>query len=471
VFRAGTTFPASSAPLAPGPYSDEKSHREPAALIRRSLRLCTAEGIAAEVVTACAGGAVLTGWALHLGCGPLLTGVVVALPQMAQLVQLPAAWITSLFGHRRAALWMVALSRQALLPLVALPFLPIADGAKQTVLLAVAALSATLSVMGNNAWTAWMGELVPRGIRGRFFGRRTAVCVLGGALASWVAGAFLDRLRASGHPGTAFAALALVACAAGAVTTWLMRQQHDPAPHASRAPFDLRYALRPFRDRSYRAVLAYQVTWNAAVGLASSYFAIHMLENLRMGFTLIALHGTCVAALRMLVAPMWGRAIDRLGARPVLLTCSFGVSIIPLLWLFPTPDFLWPIVVDVALSGLFWGGHGIATFALPLAVAPREGRPFYLAAFAMAGGVAFSASTAAAGALAEWLPRTLTIAGRPYANLQVLFAMTSAARVFAALYAARIAEPGARTLPEALRQLPVLEPLRARFAALQAVRR
>ena len=471
VFRAGTTFPASSSPLAAGPSSDEKGLRGPTWLIRRSLRVCTAEGIAAEVVTACAGGAVLTGWALHLGCGPLLVGLVVALPQLAQLVQLPAAWSTSLLGHRRAALWMVGLSRQALLPLVALPFLPIGDGAKRAILVAVAALSAILGVAGNNAWTAWMGELVPRGIRGRFFGRRTAVCMLGGALASAAAGAFLDRLRATGHAATAFSALAFAACLAGALTSWLMRQQHDPAPHASRAPFDLRDALRPFRDPSYRAALGYQVGWNCATGLASSYFALHMLKNLGMGFTLIALHGTCVAALRVLVAPLWGRAIDRVGARPVLLTCSFGVSIIPLLWLFPRRDFLWPIALDVVLSGLLWGGHAIAIFALPLAVAPRRGRPFYLAAFAMAGGVAFSASTAAAGALAEWLPSTLVFAGRSYANLQLLFALSSAARLCAAFYGARISEPGSRTLPEALRLLPVLEPLRARFAALQAVRR
>ena len=85
--------------------------------LRRSLGACTAEGLVAEVVSACAGGAILTGWAIHLHASALLTGLVVALPQMAQLFQLPAAWSTALFGRRRAAVALVAVSRQVMLPL------------------------------------------------------------------------------------------------------------------------------------------------------------------------------------------------------------------------------------------------------------------------------------------------------------------------------------------------------------------
>src|SRR5688500_411013 len=40
--------------------------------MRRSLAASTAEGVAAEVVQACAGSAMATAWALHLRSGPLL---------------------------------------------------------------------------------------------------------------------------------------------------------------------------------------------------------------------------------------------------------------------------------------------------------------------------------------------------------------------------------------------------------------
>ena len=148
----------------------------------------------------------------------------------------------------------------------------------------------------------------------------------------------------------------------------------------------------------------------------------------------------------------------------MLLFCSWGVSIIPLLWLFPTPEFiLLPLAADVLLSGVLWGGHGVAAFALPLSLAPREGRPFYLAAFAMAGGAAFTISTTAGGLLAQALPDRFTLFGRELYDLHVLFLLTSACRIVAASWGLRIAEPGARPVPDLVRMLPrLLVPERVR---------
>jgi MFS family permease len=200
----------------------------------------------------------------------------------------------------------------------------------------------------------------------------------------------------------------------------------------------------PLRDPRARRVLLYQVAWNASVGVAAPYFALHMLQNLGMTFVLMALHAAAVAAVRMLMAPLWGRAIDRVGAQPVVMACSLGISLIPLLWLVPTAGMLWPLVFDVLLAGILWSGHGLAVFALPLAVAPRKGRPFYLAAFATAGGLSYAAATALGGALASALPAQFTLGSHTWANFHVLFVISAVSRIGAALLAGRIIEPDAR---------------------------
>jgi MFS family permease len=412
-------------------------------LLRRSLRACTAEGLFAEVVTACAGGAILTGWAIHLHAGALLTGIVVALPQMAQLFQIPAAWTTSWLGHRRAAVALVVASRQVMLPLAALPFLKLSEAAAQGVLFAVAAAAAVLGILGNNAWVSWMGELVPSRVRGRYFGRRAAVCTLGGAIAAAAVGLVLDWARPRGLTGAVLAALQLCASASGVVAAVLMLRQHDPARAAERPKPSVASALAPFRDPNVRGLLRYVVTWNLAVGVAGSFFALHMLKNLRMGFALVALHGAGLAAARVLAAPLWGRLIDRLGARPVLIACAFGVSTVPVIWLFPTPAFLWPLVLDAILAGALWGGHNLAMFVLPLSATPRRGRPFYVAAIATAGGFSFCVATAFGGALAQRLPEQAVVAGHPFHGLQVLFAISAVLRFGAAFAAFRIHEPTA----------------------------
>jgi MFS family permease len=432
---------------APSPLAPGGRAAGPASRVRRSLRASSAEGLFAELVAACAGPTVLVGWALHLGAPPLEVGLVAALPQLAQLFQLPGAWVTALLGRRRAALWAVALSRQALLPLAALPLLPVGDEAKRAVLLLAAGASAALGVVGNNAWTAWMGELVPAPLRGRYFGARTALCTAGGTVAGLGVGALLDAAGARDLREPALALLALAGCAAGAVTAALLARQHDPpAPDGPAPTFAL--ALRPLRDPAARGLLRYQLAWNAAVGLGGGFFTLHLLGNLRAGFTVVALHAATAAAVRIVAAPAWGRAVDRFGARPVLATCSFGAGLLPFLWIAATPDRLWPIALDAILSGVAWGGHGLAAFAAPLAVAPRRERPWWLAAFAAAGGLAYAAAAAAGGLLAARLPPEVASLGTGGPALLAVFLLSATLRLASAFLALGIAEEGAGSLAE-----------------------
>lgn len=421
---------------APPPVGGGRA-RGPASRVRRSLRASTAEGVFAELFTACMGPAVLTGFALHLGASPVEVGMVVALPQLAQVVQLPAAWTTALFGGRRVAILAVTLSRQALLPLAAIPFLPLDGAASRLVLLACAALAAALAVVGNNAWTAWMGELVPARLRGRYFGRRTAACTLGGTLAGVAVARGLDAAAGAGATALVLAGLALCGSAVGAVTSALLARQHEPAAPPARAPA-LRDAIRPLADPDARGLLTYQVAWNASVGLAGGYFTLHLLQNLRAGFTVVALHAAGAAAARVLAAPLWGRAIDRVGARPVLAASSFAASGLPLLWLATSPGVLWPIALDAVVGGIAWGGHALAAFSAPLDLGRRRDRPFYLAAFASTGGLAFAAAAAAGGVVAAAAAPAARALGGTANGLEVVFVLSAAGRFASAFLALRV---------------------------------
>jgi MFS family permease len=473
--RPGTTTPGATAPFVGAPSDAELAevpqHHGPSKPLRSALRLSTAEGMFAEVVTSFSGGAVLTAWALHLGCGPLMVGILGALPFLSQVVQLPSAWASSIFGARPTCITAVGLSRQVLLPLTLLPLLDLTQDTQRTVLVAVALASAVLGVVGNNAWVTWMGDLVPRRIRGRYFGRRTALSTLGGTLASLAAGLLLDVARSSGH---ALALLALGACASGAITSWLMiRQARAVAAPETAPPARITWAalVEPLSCPTARRYLAYQAVWNSAIGISSAYYALHMLENLNMGYALIALHGAATATVRILIGPLWGRAMDRVGARPVLLFCSFGISLIPLYWLFPTADFLWPLVLEVVTSATLWSGHALAVFNLPLQVTPKKGRSFYLATFSMVGGLAFTAAAFTGGAMLEWLPRSFTVAGHSMFGVQVLFVISSVARLAGAVMGLRIVEPGSRPMGALTRLLTQGAALRAARLTAPVLRR
>jgi len=421
--------------------------------LRTSLDASVAEGAAAEVFGACAGGAVLTGWAVFLGASPVVIGVLAALPFAAQILQVPAAWLTERVGPRPLAIVAIGASRLIWLPLVIVPFLRLATPTALGLFVAIVALAGLLGVVGNNAWTAWMGDLVPSPIRGRFFARRMIYLNIAGTLSTLGAALALDALTPRGFEGETLAMLAAVACAAGLVGIRLLVVQQHGARRDDDGVAQWRDVTRPACDPHARPLLDYLLAWNAAVGISAGLFSFHMLTHLRMGFMLVAAYTVVVAALRIMSAPAWGRLVDRCGARPVLALCSVGIAIGPLIWLFVAPERLWPIVLEAALAGTLWGGHGIALFDLSIGVAPRRGRAFYLAAFAAAGGVGFALSSVLAGVVATVLVTPLAASGSAWREMHVLFLCSALGRAGTAVLALRIDEPAARSVSQLTRAL------------------
>src|SRR6185436_8963819 len=146
------------------------------------------EAAVAELFGACTGGAVLTAWALYLGASPFTIGLLVALPLAAQVLQVPGAWLTLTFGPKAVAIAAIGAARLLWLPMVVLPFVGLPTET------ALHVLGAVFAVIGNNAWTAWIGELVPGAIRGRFFSRRTVYISIASTVASLGAAGALDGL-------------------------------------------------------------------------------------------------------------------------------------------------------------------------------------------------------------------------------------------------------------------------------------
>jgi hypothetical protein len=366
--------------------------------LRASLVACTNEGLVAEAVSACFGNAVLTAWAIELGSDPLLLGALWGLPYFGQLFQLPGAWITARLGRKRAAVLLTGVARQVLLPVAALPFLDLALSAKRAAVVALFAASSILSTLGNNAWLAWVSELVPSPLRGRYFGRRAALCMVASTFAGLGVAAALDAGRAHRLLGIVLAACVVVRSALGALTVVLMARQHDP-PGATASPA-LRDVTLPLRDEAYQRLLTYRAAWGLATGLAASVSAAFIVQALGLGFTGLAGYGMLVAVLRVVTSPLWGRALDRAGARYVLIACSFGAAASSFLWVGAASGWTWAIALDAIVSGTLLGGQELAVFTLPLAAAPRARRPLFVAVNMAVGGVAYGVACAGGGALA-----------------------------------------------------------------------
>jgi MFS family permease len=402
------------------------------------------DGLSNEVITAVTTGAVLSAWAVYLHAGALLIGALTAFPLLAQVLQLPAAQWIDRWGRRRVAIVGYFIRGQAYLPLIFVPWLNVALPTQRLLLVSSALVAAVATVLANTAWAAWMGEVLPNRVRGRFYGLRYSLAMLGSGTATLGAGLLLDGGSHAGSLGPALSCISLVICIAACVTTWSLSRQTDVAPHAAAAAasFSWRALVAPLKNPAARRYVSFQALWNAAVASSGGFVAIHYAVNLGLSFKVIAAQALVAAFCRVATSAFWGRMVDRFGSRPVLIASGAGICVLPVVQGLATPSAPWPIWLDATISGIAWAANANAIFCLPYRLAPAKQRTSYLALFTAIGGLCNGLTAIIAGAVADLLPQRVELGGFSLFDIQVLFAVGFVLRCAALLYGLRIVEHG-----------------------------
>lgn len=414
----------------------------------RSRRLAILEGGVASAHGALVNGSILTALALGLGASDFHIGLIAGFSTIAHIGLLIGASGSMRIRSRKGIVVPAALTSRFLwVFLAAVPFLPVAPAIRIRLFLGVVLTSQVLFQMAVSPWSDWIADLVPEPIRGRYFGRRNALCGAVGMLSALAVGRSFDWLKSRAPEGAElrvfvpyFCAAALLAC----ISAVLTRRQWDPPMRSiDRISIRDRFFL-PLYHASFRTLIRFHVLWAIACSIAGPFFGAHMLRNLHMPMSGIAWYGILAGSVGLISQPLWGRIADRYGNRPVLTFNLVAVVTLPLLWLFATPDFLTPIWIDALLTGLCWPGFNLALFNLVLGTAPAENRQSFLATQGVLVGFAHFASAAAGGLLAQaWTGFSMHIGPLFLLNFHLLFVLSAVARLSLLPLAMGLHEPKA----------------------------
>lgn len=270
------------------------------------------------------------------------------------------------------------------------------------------------------AWNTWIGTLVPRRVRPRYFARRTRIsqaAVLSGFL---IGGLLLQTGAVVGRPLTAFAVLFLVACGCRSASAWFLAQHSEPVP-----------VLRVVRQESRRVVLARMVRGNggrllcyiimmqAAVYISGPYFSPYMLRELRLSYAEFVMLTASAFLAKILMLPLFGQFAHRFGARRLLWVGGLGIVPVAALWLIST-SLPWLITAQL-ISGTVWAAYELATFLLFFDSIPEDERTSVLTLFNLANSAALVAGSLVGGAV-------LKICGAGAEGYAMLFLLSSLVR-------------------------------------------
>ena len=403
------------------------------------MRLSVVEGGFAQEFLNWTSGSVIVGYLLALGATPTHIGLVASVPFLAQVSSPFAAVLAERFGRRRLiAATLATLGKFVWVLAAFLPQLGLPDVLEPTVLVLLVLVGGVFQASTGTVWTAWMGDVVPDKLRGRYFGLRTGVVGVVGTAANLAAGAFLDRVGAPLN----FQTVILAAAVLGVIGVGLYAFHHHPPVAVShRRPRDMFSA--PLRDQNFRRFLQFGVYWHFVVLIGAPFVIPYFLEVLGMTFTQIALWMALAASTGLATTILWGRVADRVGNKAVLAVGTFlaGVAL-PGTWILAgVTGQVWIIYISAVFDAIAWGAIGPANFNLALVTAPQQGRVSFIAVYSLVTGVAGFLGGVVSGPLLVWFQGFGGAAETGnWVGYYLLFALTGIGRATAWVWLRRVKE-------------------------------
>lgn len=420
---------------------------------RQGLRISTMEGSWATLHAVLTSGGIFTAYVLFLGANDFQLALLSAMPLLAQVIQIPGAWLVERTGKRRLIVgWFSVVSRTFWLPIALIPLFTRDHGIRLFVALYLA--SSIVMNFSGAGWVAWMSALVPNRIRGRYFATRNNIIGLVTIVSSLAGGFVIDAFRDHGHAYGGFLTVMAVAVFGGLMAFRMILQQPDPEYRPEAIPPLLRYLFRPLADTNYRRIVLFYLYWLFAVNLASPFFNAHLLKYMHWNQKTLALFGVISSVSAILSQRGWGHLLDRYGNKPVLMITAIGIIHLPLYYVFCPWTVSWPMYANALFTGLFWAGFGLASFTQLIDVLPSSQRTMYVALMGALSGVTNFISMILGGWLAHRLDGVHWQFGSlQVINYQVLFVITTLLRIPALLLLRRIREPDAQGTAFVMRKM------------------
>ncbi len=389
---------------------------------------------------------------------PLQFGILAAISQISLVFQPLGSIITRRREKRKGVvLSFLFAGRGIALFYGMIPFFFISGNAVSVFLL-IFFLSVSLSAVADNVWIAWISDMVPRRVRGRFFSARSRYLMLTAIIVSYAFGLFIDLFieeSSSGRlPGIftrehlpyGFAIIFFIATVAGIFGLSVLSTQPEKMKRMEEEGIAEMF-LEPLRDSNFRKFLFYGCWWMFAVGIGAPFWQPFMMKKLHMSLFEVQIYGSINIISAMAVLGFWGRIIDAYGNKTAMRLIILLGGFNPMVWLFVSAHNYIILYLEAITSGMMWGGAGLVGTNFVLSLSPKERKQVYAGVSGAFSGLAIMTTMLISGA---FLPCPLEIEGLHLEPEQALFALTGIARWSAQIPLSWIHEPQSRPVVDAI---------------------
>ena len=434
---------------------------------RKTVRISYWDGSFAQVYLSLSGiGSIfVTKFLVILNASQIHFGMLSALGQLSQVFQLFGSIIAKKSESRKKMVILLALLGRSLSFLFGFIAVLFFGNSGVIVFLLIFFLSNVLQAMSANLWVAWISDMIPISIRGRYFSKRSQILLLTGLFTGYLFSIFIDLFDENpgriasfisnsignssylNHNNLNFAFIFLFSFAAmmGIIGIYILNFQPEKKKDIEREKVFKMYA-EPFKDKNFLKFLFYGLWWMCAVGIGAPFWQPFMIKTLKMSMVEIQIYGTISTFASILALKPWGKFIDRFGNKTSIRIAIILGGMNPLIWLFVNEGSFWIIYIEAFTSGIMWSGAGIVATNFVLSIAPEKKRGIYSGIYGAITGLSMMVMMIISSII---IPKPMDVMGLHLTGEQILFGITGIARWTTEIPLTFIKEPRSKGLRDA----------------------
>jgi len=321
----------------------------------------------------------ISAFGVALGVSNFMIGMLATVPHLiAAIIQLSVQSVRSMFRNRKAHIVFFA-TLQALmwLPLIFAPQLH----APGPWLLLFITLNAVFGMLINPVWNSFVTDIVLEDERGSFFGLRNMFTGLTAFLGTIAAGWILNSIPPT-HPFLGFTILFVLACVFRLMSAYFLSKMDDPSEDGlSYDTPDVVGFLRKAHHTPLGQFTIFLMLFNISVYIASPFFAVYQLSVLKFSYSTFTMIAAASAVSSFVTMLFWGKYVDKVGAKNVLVISGFLIPAVPMLWAL-TANPLHLVVIEV-FSGIVWAGFNLSVSAYVFDATERSQRTKEIAEYTL----------------------------------------------------------------------------------------
>lgn len=437
-------------------HTTKSSIRIPKDVIRTSLRASTVDAVLAAIFSLGTSGILLSNFLVELDASPILFGMLSSIPMLVNLIQPLGAYLSerttsryhySLFTFGIARLlWLILF-----IAIILFNWGKVNSQQLEILTLLIILFTHLLGGMGSASWLSWLAMIVPRRLRGRYFGLRNSAASFTNLICVPLAGLLVSQWYGGTIQG--YSVILLISIFSGILSLGCQYFKIDVNPQLQNALIqnlqpeetEAKIAAIPAPDNSVSSIwknanflifLAYLAVWTLAVNISAPFFNLYMLDTLNLDVSWVTLYGSFQAGANLLMLIVWGKLADKIGNRFILISIGILVAATPLLWLGIGVNhldiWLWLPLLHI-LTGGTWAAIDLCNNNIQIGIAPIKNQSIYFAIASAVAGFSGALGTTIASIIAQFAED---------GSLLGLFILSSVLRLLALIPLVFVQEPG-----------------------------